>query len=73
MLLIVQGLPGSLSVSLRAEVSLCFREGALKTQNVTAEYYDLKAACVVNKADGGVLLHGMPLWKVSASASWLAI
>lgn len=37
----------SLSLSPRAEVSLCFREGAaaLKTPNVTAEYYDLRALC----------------------------
>lgn len=33
-------------------MSLCFRErvGALKTQNVTAVCYDLKALCVFNKA-----------------------
>lgn len=60
LLLIVQGLPGSLSVSRslspRAELSLCFREGAaaLKPQmsllNIT-----ISQPCVVNKADGGVL------------------
>lgn len=48
LLLIMRGLSGSLRLFPRAEVSLCFREGAgaLKTQNVRAEYYDLKAACV---------------------------
>lgn len=48
----MRGLSGSLRLFPRAEVSLCFREGAgaLKTQNVRAEYYDLKAACVFNKA-----------------------
>lgn len=52
LLLIMRGLSGSLRLFPRAEVSLCFREGAgaLKTQNVRAEYYDLKAACVFNKA-----------------------